>query len=69
MGDEEGGTMESTVAKIEVHPAFLRLIEICNRINFGTIKELKVQNGVPVFITYDIKTELDAVIEKSSKLV
>ena len=60
--------MESTV-ELNVHPAFLKFIEICNKINFGVIKELKVQNGIPVFIIYDIKTELDATIELSKKLV
>jgi len=57
------------VASIEIHPAFLKLIEICQRIDFGVIKELKIQNGLPVFVTYDIKSDLDAVIEVSKKLV
>jgi len=60
--------VESTV-ELNVHPAFLKFMELCNQINFGTIKELKVQNGIPVFVRYDIKTELDAIIELSKKLV
>ena len=68
MGKEEGGKLGSTL-EIEIHSSFLKLIEICRKIGFGTIKELKIQNGLPVFITYDIKTELDAVIEKAEKLV
>lgn len=59
--------MDSTVAV--THPAFVKLIDICRQMKFGTIRELKVQNGLPVFVTYDIKTELDAVLEKSVKLV
>jgi len=55
--------------EIDIHPSFLKLIEICRKIGFGTIKELKIQNGIPVFITYDIRTELDAIIEKAEKLV
>ena len=54
---------------VEIHPAFVKLIEICRQMKFGTIKELKIQDGVPVFVTYDIKTELDAIIEVSKKLV
>ena len=54
---------------VEIHSSFLKLIEICQRIDFGVIKELKIQNGLPVFVTYDIKTELDAVVEVSKKLV
>ena len=69
MGTAKRGNMESTVASIEIHPAFLKLIEICQRIDFGVIKELKIQNGLPVFVTYDIKSDLDAVIEVSKKLV
>jgi len=61
--------MESAVANIEIHPSFLKLVEICKQIKFGAIKELKIQDGLPVFVTYDIRTELDAVIEKSVKLV
>ena len=68
MGKEEGGKLDSAL-EIEIHPSFMKLIEICRKIGFGTIKELKIQNGLPVFITYDIKTELDAVIEKTEKLV
>jgi len=59
-----GSTLE-----VDIHPSFLKLIEICRKIGFGTIKELKIQNGIPVFITYDIRTELDAIIEKAEKLV
>ena len=61
--------MDSAMAEINIHPSFLKLIEICRQIGFGTIKELKVQNGLPVYVVYDIKTELDAVIEKADKLV
>ena len=61
--------MESTVVvREDIHPNFLKLMEICNRINFGTIKELKVQDGLPVFVRYDIRTELDAIVEVSKKL-
>ena len=51
------------------HPAFLKFAAICGRMEFGTIKELKIKDGLPVYVTYDIKTELDAVIETSKMLV
>lgn len=69
MGKAEGGKVGSAVAEIEIHSSFLKLIEICKQMKFGVIKELKIQDGLPVFVTYDIRTELDAVIEKSVKLV
>jgi hypothetical protein len=69
VGEAKGGRMESAVANVGIHPSFLKLIEICKQMKFGTIKELKIQDGLPVFVTYDIRTELDAVIEKSVKLV
>jgi len=51
------------------HPAFLKFLGVCNGMKFGTIKELKVQNRLPNIVFYDIKTELDAVVEVSKKLV
>ena len=69
MGKEEGWRMEGTVAYVEIHPAFVKLIEICKQIRFGTIKELKIADGLPVYITNNMETELDAIIEVSKKLV
>ena len=51
------------------HPAFLKFLGVCSGMKFGTIKELKVQNRLPNIVFYDIKTELDAVVEVSKKLV
>ncbi len=34
----------------EIHPAFLKFIEICAQINFGKIECLQIQNGLPVFV-------------------
>jgi len=41
--------MESNVVK-DIHPAFLKFIEICAQINFGQIECLQIQNGIPVFV-------------------
>lgn len=34
----------------KIHPAFLKFIEICAQINFGTIDRLEIQDGLPVFV-------------------
>ena len=59
--------MEATVGVI--HPAFLKFMELCRKINFGVIKELKIQDGLPVFVKHETETELDAIVELSKKLV
>jgi hypothetical protein len=51
------------------HPAFLHFMAVCTQMGYGKIKELSIQDGLPVRVVYDIRTELDAVIEKSVKLV
>ncbi len=61
--------MESTLVNIEVHPSFLKFLEICQAINFGKVKELSIQDGLPVFVEYIIETELDGVVVIRKKLV
>jgi len=60
--------MEAAVG-LNVHPAFLKFMAICRVINFGDIKELKIQDGLPVFVEYIIETELDGVVVIRKKLV
>lgn len=36
--------------RVEIHPAFLKFIEICAELGFATIERLEIQNGLPVFI-------------------
>jgi hypothetical protein len=59
--------MEATVGVI--HPAFVKLIEICNSIGFGEIQALKIADGVPVFVEYIIETALNGVVVIKKKLV
>ena len=55
----------------KIHPAFLKFIEICAQINFGDIKCLQIQNGLPVFVETTEGTIVlpGAKITKKQKLV
>lgn len=55
--------------KENLHPAFYELAKICAKINFGVIKELRIQNGLPVFEVHEEETELEAKVEVTNKLV
>lgn len=54
-----------------IHPAFLKFMEICAEINFGRIECLQIQNGLPVYIetAEGIITLPRAKIIKKQKLV
>ena len=56
---------------VEIHPAFLKFIEICAQINFGVIERLQIQNGIPVFVevTRDNVILLGAKVTEKIKLV
>lgn len=57
--------------KQDIHPAFLKFIEICQQINFGQIECLQIQNGIPVFLETTEGTIVlpGAKITKKQKLV
>jgi len=38
-----------------LHPAFYRFAEICRRMDFGVIEELRIQDGLPVFVDVENK--------------
>ncbi len=61
--------MESNLVDAKVHPAFLRFIEICKHINFGTIERLEIQNGLPVFVEVVENSVVQPKIVKKIKLV
>ncbi len=60
--------MEATLG-LNVHPAFLKFIDLCNQINFGTIRKMEIQNGVPTFVEYEVETDLNANVVQKIKLV
>ena len=62
--------MEPTVVN-DIHPAFLKFMEICAQINFGRIECLQIQNGLPVYVetTEGTITLPGAKIIKKQKLV
>ena len=51
-----------------LHPAFHRLAEICRRIDFGVIEELRIQDGLPVFLEVEVGTALAAKVKQKHKL-
>lgn len=54
--------------KLELHPAEVRLIRLIRSIRFGTIGEIKVQDGLPVLLK--VKSRRAGVaVEKKHKLV
>lgn len=59
--------MESTL-ELNIHPNILKFMELCRDINFGTIQELSIQDGIPVFVKYVIETELDGIVIVRKKL-
>ena len=38
-----------------LHPAFYRFAQICRRIEFAVIEELRIQDGLPVFVDVENK--------------
>lgn len=55
----------------EIHSAFLKFIEICAEIKYGTIERLQIQDGIPVIIETKLGTIVlpEATITKKTKLV
>jgi len=51
-----------------LHSAFYRFAEICRRIDFGVIEELRIQDGLPVFLEIQVGTALAAKVKQKHKL-
>ena len=62
---EKGNTFSP---REQLHPAFYRLAEICEKLGFGTIERLEVQNGLPVFLEIEVEAGLRAKVKQKYKL-
>ena len=53
-----------------LHLAFYRFAEICRRINYGVIKEVRIHAGLPVFLEIEDGTALlVAKVKQAHKLI
>lgn len=62
--------MNSAGLKSEIHPKFLKFIEICKQLDFATIEKLEIQAGLPVFMVTEEGTIVipGASVKKKHKL-
>lgn len=51
--------------KQEIHPAFLKFIQICADLEYGTIERLQIQDGVPVMV----ETTEGSIILPNAKII
>ena len=52
-----------------LHSAFYRFAEICRRIDYGVIEELRIHAGLPVFLEIEVGTALVAKVKQKHKLI
>lgn len=51
----EKSSMHESHSPARLHPAWVAFIQHCQRLEFGEISQLKIQNGVPVMAEETIK--------------